>query len=287
MQGTGRRIRTVPVSTGTVCVHSAEVRGCRVMDARFPAGLRIASHTHEGACVTVVMEGEFSERLLRRDRMCAQRSVLAKPPLEVHEDSFGRYGSRQLIVEVEPAALRAMRLDACAWDNIVHARAGEAEAVARSLAREIAMPDSLTALAIQGLTLELLVGVWRLQSVRRPRVPPAWLLRAREFVNDQFQSSFTLEEVAASAGVHAAHLAREFRSHFGVSIGQQVRRLRVEWSKTQLLTSRDSLARIAVRAGFSDQSHFTRWFKRQTGVTPQRYRMSRADCMMTSRAPGD
>ncbi|MGH7468981.1 MAG: helix-turn-helix transcriptional regulator [Longimicrobiales bacterium] len=275
MKDTGRRARTVPVSTGTVCIHTTEVRGYRVMDARFPAGLRIPMHTHEAACVTVVMEGEFSERLLRRDRACGRSSVLAKPPLEPHDDAFGRSGSRQLIIEVAPCALETTYTHGHPWDTVVHARAAEADTLARSVLRELVIADAVSLLAIEGLTLELLACVWRLHQNRALRHPPAWLLRVREFLSDQFHNSHTLGNMAADAGVHPTHLAREFRSHFGESIGHYVRRLRVEWSKTQLLTTADTLACIAVRAGFSDQAHFTRWFKRQTGVTPHRYRWAR------------
>jgi AraC family transcriptional regulator len=245
------------------------------MDARFPAGLFIPTHTHEAACVSVVMEGEFSERLMRRDRACARGSVLAKPPLEAHDDAFGRSGSRQLIIEVAPGTLEATYAHGQPWDTVVHARAAEADTLARSVVRELVIADSVSPLAIEGLTLELLASVWRLQQNRARRCPPAWLLRAREFLSDQFHSSLTVGQVAADAGVHPTHLAREFRAHFGESVGHYVRRLRVEWSKTQLLTTADTLACIAVRAGFNDQSHFTRWFKRQTGVTPHRYRSAR------------
>jgi AraC family transcriptional regulator len=275
MYDTRRRARVVPVWTGTVCINTIEVRGFKVIDARFPPGLRIPTHTHETACVSVVMEGAFSERLMRRDRACVRGSVLAKPPLEPHDDVFGRLGSRQLIIEVEPGKLEATFPRGQPWDDVVYARAGEADVLARSLVRETVIADSVSPLAMEGLTLELLVHVWRLHDQRARRCPPAWLLRARELLNDQFHISVTMAQVAAAAGVHPTHLAREFRSHFGESVGQFVRRLRVEWSKTQLLTTADSLACIAVRAGFSDQAHFTRWFKRQTGVTPHRYRSAR------------
>jgi AraC family transcriptional regulator len=242
------------------------------MDARFPADLRIPTHTHEGACVSVVMEGEFSERLLRRDRACARGSLLAKPPLEAHDDAFGRFGSRQLIIEMAPGALAALYVHGQPWDDIVHARAAEADALARSVVRELVIADAASLLVIEGLTLELLACVWRLQHHRARRVPPARLLRARDCLSDQFHCSLTVRQVAADAGVHPTHLAREFRVHFGESVGHYVRRLRVDWSKAQLLTTDQALATIAVRAGFSDQAHFTRWFKRQTGVTPRRYR---------------
>jgi len=275
MHDAERCARAVPVSTGTICVRGTHVRGYKVIDARFPAGLRLPMHTHETACVTVVLDGDFNERLLRRDRFCARASVLAKPPLEAHDDAFGRAGSRQLIIEADNRTLEATFAHGQPWDVLVHSRALEAEGLARSLVRELVIADAVSHLAIEGLTLELLASVWRLHDNRARRCPSPWLLRAREHLSDQFSSALTVAQVAAEAGVHPTHLAREFRAHFGESVGHFVRRLRVEWSKTQLLTSADSLAHIATRAGFSDQAHFTRWFKRQTGVTPHRYRSAR------------
>lgn len=276
MHDAAKRPRVVPVSTGTINIRSTDVRSYKVIDARFPASLRLPTHTHDTACVTVVLEGEFSERLLRRERVCSRGTILAKPPLEPHDDTFGRSGSRQLIVELQPDALEALFQRGRPWDDVVHAHATEADALAQSVVRELVIADSASPLAIEGLTLELLAYVWRLHETRVRRPPPAWLLRVRESLTDQFRISLTVADLAADVGVHPTHLAREFRSYFGESVGHYVRRLRVEWSKLQLLTTADSLACIAVRAGFSDQAHFTRWFKRQTGVTPHRYRSARA-----------
>jgi hypothetical protein len=147
-----------------------------VIDARFPQSLRIPRHTHETACLSVVMEGAFSERLLRRDRACARGSVLAKPPLEPHDDAFGRSGSRQLIIEMGPSLLEAAFDGRRPWDDVVHARAGEADALARSIAREMVLADGASNLAIEGLTLELLALVWRSQDEARP--PPTGSLAA-------------------------------------------------------------------------------------------------------------
>src|SRR5262249_21772677 len=80
--------------------------------------------------------------------------------------------------------------------------------------------------------------------------------------------NLTHEAVAAAVGIHPVHLARVFRYHFGATLGDYVRRLRVEFAARQLITTEETLAGIALAAGFSDQSHFTRTFKRQTGMTP-------------------
>jgi AraC-like DNA-binding protein len=69
-----------------------------------------------------------------------------------------------------------------------------------------------------------------------------------------------------------SHLARSFRLAYGDSLGGYARRLRLEWAATQLVRSEEPLAYLAAKAGFVDQSHFTRAFRCEFGLTPGRYR---------------
>jgi len=73
-------------------------------------------------------------------------------------------------------------------------------------------------------------------------------------------------------GIHPVHLAREFRRHYQCTIGEYVRRLKVEYACLQISVSEASLHQIALAAGFFDQSHFARTFKQIMGVTPGNYR---------------
>jgi AraC family transcriptional regulator len=88
----------------------------------------------------------------------------------------------------------------------------------------------------------------------------------------EFRSPLRVAALAAAVNVHPVYLCRAFRAAYGTTPGEYLRRLRIEWAERTLAHSDRPLAAIAAEAGFSDQSHFTREFRRHTGLTPARFR---------------
>jgi AraC family transcriptional regulator len=94
-----------------------------------------------------------------------------------------------------------------------------------------------------------------------------------DYLHAEFHSAPTLSEVAAVAGVHPSHLVRAFKQTFGETPASRIRRLRLEWAAVQIVDAEGPpLADVAARAGFADQSHFTREFRRRFRMTPAAYR---------------
>jgi AraC-like DNA-binding protein len=87
-----------------------------------------------------------------------------------------------------------------------------------------------------------------------------------------FLRPLSLAEIAGAAGVHRVHLSREFRRYFSTTVGEFLRRKRIEHACHLVSTSNTALAEIAMTCGFSDQSHFSATFRRQVGLTPARFR---------------
>ena len=104
--------------------------------------------------------------------------------------------------------------------------------------------------------------------------PPRWLLQARELIASRFSENLTLTEVAHAVGVHPVHLAQTFRKKYQCTIGDYVRKLRIEFACHELATTGKPIVDIALAAGFCDQSHFARTFKRAIGAAPSQYRES-------------
>jgi len=118
------------------------------------------------------------------------------------------------------------------------------------------------------------VGIAFSAPRRRPgSEAPRWLERVRSEVAEGFAGGVSIRRLAARAGVHPDHLARSFRHHYGEGVHALVRRLRIQWSCWALLERPGRrLDLLAVDAGFSDQSHFTREFRRVRGTTPGAFR---------------
>jgi AraC family transcriptional regulator len=68
------------------------------------------------------------------------------------------------------------------------------------------------------------------------------------------------------------HLAQTFRKTYQCTIGEYVRKLRIEYACHELTNSAKPIVDIALAAGFCDQSHFTRTFRRVVGAAPSQYR---------------
>ena len=93
---------------------------------------------------------------------------------------------------------------------------------------------------------------------------------AREYLDACYERNTSLSALAVLAGLSRFQLLRSFKKEVGLPPAQYQTHVRVREAKRLLLTG-CSLAETAVQVGFVDQSHFTRSFKRLTGVTPGVY----------------
>jgi AraC family transcriptional regulator len=234
----------------------------------------IPTHTHAAAFFDFILEGFCSEVVHGRMRDRGRWSLAFHPEGEVHSNRWRDGAARCFQIEVGPTLLERMRAHSPNPDRSVFFAAGPARWLVQRLYDEFRCTDEVSALAVEGLTLELLAEGVRRGSRQAERIPPRWMRQVRELLHEGFRQRLTLEDIAGSVGVHPAHLARVFRHVHHCTVSDYVRNLRIEYACHCLRTSNASLATIALEAGFSDQSHFSKVFKRQTGTSPAVFRQS-------------
>lgn len=92
--------------------------------------------------------------------------------------------------------------------------------------------------------------------------------RTLELIDAKLDSNLSVEFLASEVTLSPAHFARAFRETFGLPPHRYLLHLRLERARRMLDAENAVLADVAQRAGFADQAHFTRFFKREYGVTP-------------------
>jgi AraC family transcriptional regulator len=263
------------IQDGQYCariIKTYEVSGIRLVDSVYSAKTKVPKHSHQHATFCVGLTGMCSEMFAGKVRQYEASTVQFLPPDQFHSLDFPFTDTRAFSVEIDHSWIGRAREFSLRLDTSVHAHGGLLSGLMMKIYDEFTHPDSASPLAIQGLTMEMFAAVSRYHSTAFGRRPQRWLARATELLRESFTEHLTLTQVAAAAGVHPVYLAREFRRFHGCTIGEYVRRLRVERACCRLSASNESLAAIAAGTGFSDQSHFSRTFKRLMGMAPTEYR---------------
>lgn len=102
--------------------------------------------------------------------------------------------------------------------------------------------------------------------------PPPAINRIVEYIDSHMHRHIGLVEIASLVGLSPSHCARKFRRTEGLSLERFVNRRRLMKALELLRNSSTPLSLVALDLGFCSQSHFTRLFSSQTGMTPAKYR---------------
>lgn len=144
-------------------------------------------------------------------------------------------------------------------------------ALAERVDTECTRGDDVSPLILEALAYEVIAFAAR-EPGRESESRPRCLQQVKDFIQAESQATIRMTDLARVANVHPAHLARIFRDRLGMTPGDYVRQVRVRRGAELLKDSELSIAEVALRCDFYDQSHFSRTFKRVLGITPRQYR---------------
>jgi AraC family transcriptional regulator len=232
---------------------------------------RILPHAHDAASICLTLTGQGVE-FIDGTRVVAQPGcVIMRAPKLQHSNQYGAVAHRGFMIELEQKWLETCRHFLRVFEGHRHFPGGPVTSLALRIYRESRIKDSVAPVIVEGLMLEMLGHASRL-LIKAPVRLPSWLTEARDLLHGRFNDSISLIEIANIVGVHPTHLARTFKKHYRTTVGEYVRRLRLDWATRQLSETEDSISDIASAAGFYDQSHFSHLFKQHTGFTPAEFR---------------
>lgn len=225
----------------------------------------VAEHGHDDAHFVLATSGRYVTTA--RGEAAEGPVLVFNPPGVVHRDRFASDGGWFLAVSFPADVWR--ELSRRPTTDALRLSRPDPVRKALALVRAATSRDPDT-LHMEALALDLAGDAAPKQTASTHR--PPWLAAAEAFIVDNLTCSITVAEIARAAGVHPVHLARAFRRWTGFSPGERLRQRRLERAAV-LLARRDSdLSEVALLAGFCDQSHLNRVFRRAWDMAPGEYR---------------
>ncbi len=233
-------------------------------------------HTHDEYGIGLVDRGGHASWSGRGNVEAGPGSFITVNPGEVH-DGHAIGGARAWrILYFEPAVLNAWLGDIAGADRVFEFACpvfgdGALRAVFEAAFAQGDDPDR-DGMACESALLHLVAGL-RAHSTEPARAEARGapdVRRARERLESDPAAAVTLDELARDCSLSRYQLLRAFTRAFGLPPHAWLMQRRLARAR-QLLRIGTPLAEVAASSGFSDQSHLTRCFLRQFGVTPGRY----------------
>ncbi len=257
---------------GALKGRSAAVPSYEVSEVNYPAGLCVKLHGRDPYLCFLIQGSLTTEHL--SEEPYASGDVLYFPSNSAHAIRFAE-PARCLLVQLRPELPRRFPGGLDQRGEVLLNPGWEAYSIAKRLQAEFHRGAEVQSgrLLVEALVMQLLTLAARSGRQKEGGREPAWLKKTRTAIDNGFlHIEYGLQQLAVLAGVHPVHLAREFRAHYGITVGQYIRRLRVQHACKLMQQSRMPLKEIAAVCRFADASHFSNQFKKVVGMTPAQYR---------------
>jgi len=136
--------------------------------------------------------------------------------------------------------------------------------------KELLINDAFTDASTQMLFLEMVAHNEALENNSKL---PAWVKIVQHYIHDNLNIKITLDDLSQAAGIHPITVSKHFPRFFHCTLGEYIRKLKIEKSLTLIKSESLSLTDLAYECGFFDQSHFIKTFKQLAGFLPARYKL--------------
>lgn len=240
-----------------------------------------SKHFHEGYAVGFIESGAMGFRYRGSDVLAPKGSINLVVPGEIHDGhaaSVEGWGYRMFYLPTEILMSAARELSAKPVQPHFSMGVLEDKELAAAIykAHFTLQQNEATLLEKEILLLKLLINWISRHGEDRSNCPQVGsehraVRLASEYMQDQSAENVGLEKLAGLGGLSPFHFVRVFEKHFGITPHAYLMQTRVNKAKKMLSCSM-RLADIAAECGFADQSHLTRQFHRQFGLTPGHYR---------------
>jgi AraC family transcriptional regulator len=225
-------------------------------------------HAHENFHLTLIARGGNCERRKNQELEAAPGRVLFYRRGELHRNLGTQHPSKNINLEIKDEFLERYQAFVPALENSSFSNSADAKFALLKIYRECMSAKNAQTAAIHSLALGLLDSI--LAEKASSKIAP-WAVALREILNDRWDEAISLGELSRLLGVHPVTISKNFPKYFACTLGEYLRKIKIEKAVALIGRQKYALAEIAQICGFADQSHLTRVFRNLTGFTPREF----------------
>lgn len=224
-------------------------------------------HCHENPHISFVLQGGSLEKRKNKEIERLPGKITFYHSGEYHQSTHLDSSSRHINLEFYNRLLS---------ENSITEN-GIADAVCRNpdtkffllkMYKELLANDELSGLSIKMMLLEIIANNQQFNKRCKNRL---WLQKMDEILRDNLGGTISLDQLSVALNLHPVTISKQFHESYSCTLGEYVRKLRIEKALTLIKNANYSLTEIAYICGFADQSHFVRVFKTFTGLLPKAF----------------
>lgn len=229
-------------------------------------------HFHKNNHLSFILEGGNREYRKNSDRAVTPGNIMLYHGGEWHRNSNTHHPSQNINLEIEDRFLTRYEATFSAGPhNELYTFQTRASLAAVKIYHDCLTADQHSQLSIHQQLLALLqiAGNNRQQE---KQLFSGYADKVVELLHDRWNENISLQDLSAVTQLHPVTVSRHFAAHFNCSLGEYMRKIRIQKALYLVRQTDQSLTAIAYQCGFFDQSHFIRAFREQTGFLPKDFR---------------
>ena len=245
----------------------SNTQGIAVVETEYQNKVYEGWHSHNNAHITLFLKGGTTEKRKNFSETVGPGSLLFYHSDELHLNQDTLFPSRNINIEVNEKILTELEISEAVIEKSV-----QNEAFTKFLILKI-FKETLNADAFSSDTITMLFSQLSNSHAHLEKFEksPFWVKSLQELLNDCWNENPNLQDLAQVLNLNPITISKHFPKYFGCTLGEYMRRIKINRSLSLIQSDPGNLTEIAFQCGFSDQSHFIRTFKTQTGFLPKQF----------------
>lgn len=245
-------------------------------------------HIHDYVEIFYLKTGQCNYSVENRNYHLSAGEVFIVPPGMSHCTGYeGKLRCERVVICVKPVLIpehfRTMHPDVVdilsKSGKIVLSKNGrlKIEEYIELMLHENAMPDEYSSemLSIQTMLLLLTFlrnGVFVYEHVQLEKGIPYDIEQTMHYIAMNYQGPITLDDAALNVGLSTTYLSKKFKKATGMAFAEYINYIRIKQAERMLITTDDSITKIATDCGFNSSNYFKDCFKKTYGESPRSFR---------------